>query len=405
MKSIPEFALSLGTETIWHGNHNENDKRLTLKAGNLSMVYENGNIRYISSGKGEMIRMIYSAVRDKNWLTIKPEISEEKLDLHADSFRIEYDCKYFSGEINFLAHYIIVGKVDNSLVFKLEGEAKNSFEKNRIGFCVLHPAECYSDKNCHITHTNSKVETSTFPGYVSPNQPFTDIRSMKWKLFDHDCTLSFIGDIFETEDQRNWTDASYKTYCTPLSSPFPVRIKKGEKIFQQIEFKVEGEFEEEKGNNEEIKITINPEEPFEIPFIGIGRSTRREPLTEAETQILKELRFDHYRIDLCLFSDDWRYKADLSAIEASKLDYPLEIALFFDDDFTNQANEFVDWIFAKHPDIVRIFLFHKSHPSTPDILTDIIAPLLEKNLPGVKIGCGTNANFAQLNRYRTRSVK
>ena len=29
------------------------------------------------------------------------------------------------------------------------------------------------------------------------------------------------GDVFEMEDQRNWTDASFKTYCTPLRQPFP----------------------------------------------------------------------------------------------------------------------------------------------------------------------------------------
>lgn len=29
----------------------------------------------------------------------------------------------------------------------------------------------------------------------------------------------FEGDVFEMEDQRNWTDASYKTYCTPWGCP------------------------------------------------------------------------------------------------------------------------------------------------------------------------------------------
>ena len=28
--------------------------------------------------------------------------------------------------------------------------------------------------------------------------------------------IRFEGDLFEMEDQRNWTDASYKTYSTPL---------------------------------------------------------------------------------------------------------------------------------------------------------------------------------------------
>ena len=38
------------------------------------------------------------------------------------------------------------------------------------------------------------------------------------------------GDVFETEDQRNWTDASFKTYCPPLRLPFPRPFEDGEEI-------------------------------------------------------------------------------------------------------------------------------------------------------------------------------
>jgi hypothetical protein len=46
--------------------------------------------------------------------------------------------------------------------------------------------------------------------------------------------LSFIGDVFETEDQRNWTDASFKTYSTPLSRPFPVSVAAGTVVRQSV---------------------------------------------------------------------------------------------------------------------------------------------------------------------------
>jgi len=88
MKSLLEFAESLSPEIKWHGNHNENARNSILNAGHLSMVYENGNLRYISIGNCEVIRMIYSAVRDKEWLTINPAITGEKIEIHPDSFRI-----------------------------------------------------------------------------------------------------------------------------------------------------------------------------------------------------------------------------------------------------------------------------------------------------------------------------
>jgi len=40
-------------------------------------------------------------------------------------------------------------------------------------------------------------------------------------------TISFEGDVFETEDQRNWTDASFKTYCPPLRLPYPRPFEAG----------------------------------------------------------------------------------------------------------------------------------------------------------------------------------
>ena len=38
------------------------------------------------------------------------------------------------------------------------------------------------------------------------------------------------GDAFEMEDQRNWMDASYKTYVRPLALPWPYTIAQGEKL-------------------------------------------------------------------------------------------------------------------------------------------------------------------------------
>ena len=46
--------------------------------------------------------------------------------------------------------------------------------------------------------------------------------------------LRFGGELFEMEDQRNWTDASYKTYCTPLHLPYPVELAAGERVIQSV---------------------------------------------------------------------------------------------------------------------------------------------------------------------------
>ena len=42
------------------------------------------------------------------------------------------------------------------------------------------------------------------------------------------------------EDQRNWTDASFKTYSIPLELPFPVALSPGERFTQAVELVVAG---------------------------------------------------------------------------------------------------------------------------------------------------------------------
>lgn len=374
-----------------------------LHAGKLSMLYEKGNLRYISSGRNEIIRMIYSAVRDKEWNTLQPEIFDEKLDIGNTSFRISYKCRYSSPEIDFEAFFEISGNDDNSIILRFEGKALKSFKKNRIGFCVLHPVEFTAGTKCRITHTDNSTENSEFPFFISPDQPFTDIKAMNWDTGGLNCSLTFHGDIFETEDQRNWTDASYKTYCTPLERPFPVTLQEGEIISQHIEFQATGSFADAYRKEKRIKLTFCPDNVLEMPLIGIGRSTRPKPLTDNEILILKKLEFDHYRIDIYLFEDDWRSKATEAITESVSLGYAVELALFFDNDPIKQCNELIELLLLRPVKISCILLFDKKVQVTPDHITKTLSPSLRKAFPDIKIAIGTNANFTQLNRNRPES--
>ena len=74
------------------------------------MYFSKGALRYISTGSNELIRMIYAAVRDRDWLTIAPVIRDQKIEKNENSFRISFSCLYQSGEINFSADYVIEGR-------------------------------------------------------------------------------------------------------------------------------------------------------------------------------------------------------------------------------------------------------------------------------------------------------
>jgi len=48
------------------------------------------------------------------------------------------------------------------------------------------------------------------------------------------------GDAWETEDHRNWTDASFKTYCRPLELPWPYTIAGGTEVRHTVTLSFEG---------------------------------------------------------------------------------------------------------------------------------------------------------------------
>ena len=396
-----DYYSSLPSEIKYHGGHKENDNPELLRAGELSMLLENGSVRYISAGKTEILRMIYFALRGRNWVTINPEIHDLVSEVKNDSFKVRYTAYFKSGEIDFIADFVIEGNPDNSITFSTDGIALSDFMKNRIGFCILHPVQENTGKPCKIIHTDGSLEETFFPKEISPHQPFFDIKSFIWTVAGRRCRIDFFGDIFETEDQRNWTDNSFKTYSTPLSIPYPAPVTKGERFSQKIILGTEEIKSGESLKTEPVRISLFPGENFKIPPVGVSSSSRRIKLSRSEKSTLKKIGFDHYRVDLHLFENSWRGVADNAIIESDGLGCSLEFALFFDDDYIDQAKEFLDWSVSKQPKTACLLLFHRSHPSTPNELAKNVIPLLRKFFHDVRIGTGTNANFIQLNRNMT----
>ncbi|MBW6500196.1 MAG: hypothetical protein K0B05_02280, partial [Bacteroidales bacterium] len=336
MNDQAALLSSKDSNYLLHGNHCENDLNIEVFAGDLSMIYENGAIRYVKAGGNELIRMIYAAVRDSDWLTINPVISDETVETSTDAFFIKYRAHYNSRGIDFVADVRLEGRSDCTLICTFEGEAMTAFQKNRIGLCILHPVEGCAGNNCIIEHGGGLREQSFFPEEISPHQIFLDIKSMQWFTHGVNCRIEFEGDIFETEDQRNWTDASYKTYSTPLSEPYPVTIEKGARIRQKIVFSTGRSPGTKESRDDKVVIRLFPEITRKLPSIGTCRSYRQRTLTENEIRILRALHFDHYRADLHLFSDGWVEIAEQACSESFEIGTDLVLALFFGDNMEEE---------------------------------------------------------------------
>jgi D-apionolactonase len=116
---------------------------MIIKTKNLICLYQNGNLRYIKNGNTEIVRMVYSAVRDSLWLTAIMTIFDEKIEQYEHGFNIKYKAQYALNEIDYQAFIRIEGKPNDTISFHFEGEAQSDFLRNRIGLCVHHPIrEC-----------------------------------------------------------------------------------------------------------------------------------------------------------------------------------------------------------------------------------------------------------------------
>ena len=213
-----------------------------LRAGPLTCELEAGNLRYIRVGGKEALRALSFIVRDKDWGTYNPEISNLKVGQGPDGFQVSYDarCKDDVQELTYRA--TIRGRRDGSLAFEATGTAVTDFLTNRTGFVVLHPIEGVAGEPVEVLHVDGSSDRSTFPALIDPVCPHQNIRALTHEVLPGvkvTCTME--GDAFEMEDHRNWGDASYKTYVRPLAKPWPYMIKAGETTEQSVRLSLEGQ--------------------------------------------------------------------------------------------------------------------------------------------------------------------
>jgi len=343
--------------------------------------------------------MIYFALRDENWTTYKPIVENEIIDLQPDQFNITYDC--FHEEDNQRIYQwkaSIHGLPNGTIEFEINGLALKEILRNRAGFCILHPVEGLAGQPCTIHHPDSTAEQLNFPFHIEPRDPFKLIQSMQWNMDGHAYNLDFEGDLFETEDQRNWSDASYKTFCTPLSIPFPVLLKPGDTVFQKVIFKPVQTLPFLSPKKDKIILQLT-DQKISSPRIGTKASESLEKPMDQVISSLQALQLDHYRVDIYLKNPEWKQKASNENQKAIALDVPLYLVLHLNELFNEQLIEFIDWSKEQTLQPSDILLLSEGKPITSvDIIRNLSS--LRSVFPNSRIGAGTDFGFTEVNRNR-----
>lgn len=365
------------------------------------MNFDKGDLRYITFRKREVVRRVYAAVRDRNWGTILGTLANLKIDSGRDFFNVSYDSEHLQGDISFVWHAEISGDSSGTIRFTFDGEARSTFLKNRIGLCVLHPMEFAGSPVKLMRADGTKLEAQ-FPKLVAQEQPIKNVHDLR--VLSHaiapDAWLEFQfeGDLFETEDQRNWIDASFKTYSTPQRLPIPVEIQRGTRIQQSVTIKLGGRVETEPVEvieHEPITLTIDLARERPLPKIGFGCSSLGKPYNAKTIERLKALKPAHLRADL------WMGELNWPAVfrEARDLGVPLEIVLRLSQEQTPAGvREALPGLLKDFGVTVSKWIIY----SRGEKSTTAEALFSARNTLGdaIPIGVGTDADFYQLNQQR-----
>ena len=336
----------IATRVLYYGRDEALPERVPLAAGPLTLVYEEGDLRSVKWGGREVLRRVYVAIRDRNWGTVAPVLTNVEMQLQRDHFSITFDVANKEGEVDFAWRGTISGSSEGVLVYEMDGIARSTFLRSRIGFCVLHPADC-AGARCRIEHVVGEhcaipAEEGALPLLIQPFQPLTPFEELAALAHEVQpgvwANVRFEGDIFEMEDQRNWTDASYKTFCTPLRLPYPVEIAEGTRVTQRVTLQVV---------DERPKAGAAPAPPATgrvtftvadgpasavLPKLGLVAAGAADPagppLSERAVARLRALQLDHLRIDLRPAAGDLPDRLRAGAAEAQALGVPAHVAIY-----------------------------------------------------------------------------
>lgn len=378
-----------------------------LWAGTLSAEFTAGEMRHVRVAGVEVVRRIVVAVRDEAWNTLLPALSDIRIRHDADAFEIAMTSRHEAGGLCFAWEGLIRGAADGSCSFSMDGTAITSFPYRRIGICVLLPPEEVAGRRYTASQAGSRF-SAQMPSLVAPPGPSAGVDVPLVSAFDrlsiagHQVTtdLRFTGDQFEIEDQRNWTDDSFKAYSRfPPVSEAPERMAAGTRLRQSVSVStaVLGHRRSPKPR-QAAQLTIGDAMTARMPDVGLAHAYQSPPPAGKVAGLLARMAPAHMRVDVRLRSEDWPGRLEHAKRRALAFGWPLEIAVFLPE----AAPSDFDLLAAAltKTSVRRVLVYRAGAESTPGADVAVIRQVLNGLPSQTPFAGGTDLYFAQLNRTR-----
>jgi hypothetical protein len=357
-------------------------------AGAWSLKLRDDELAEISYNGQLILRSVRALIRDQDWNT--PSIIVDEVNQTENQLAVKISSSGFGAMFTGTVKFSVVAdvaEIEMSLI------SNSDYLANRIGLNLLHPPALAGTK-LNVLHSNRETEQSVFPVKISPNQPVMDIAGLGWRQGDLKVNLSLSGDVFEMEDQRNWTDASYKTYSRPLSLPFPYPVASGETISQKLLMVViqDAEAEQPKPSSN-TRVVLTQQGSF--PSIQLGAATNPVTTTEAASQ--SSVLAVPILVEVDLRAQNW--KAALAAAAKNEAGIDLRIicpAAFQEKNFA----ELLDQIQSLK--VLRLAVFDaEQHIWLEQISKQLVSAMQSRGMSAGHLA-GARSHFTELNRNFTK---
>ncbi|MEW9267122.1 hypothetical protein AB1207_20415 [Kineococcus endophyticus] len=195
-------------------------------------VRRGGSLSHLTHDGVPVLRAVRGVVRDRDWRTAPATVTSTSATSGALLLAGTFDDD--GGEDVVHGDWTLDARDDDGrLAVEFRATARTAFRRNRCGLVVLHRPDD-AGRPLTVRHPDGTTTSTGFPVEIAPHQPARDVAGLAWSRPGVDVDLEFSGDVFEVEDQRNWTDASFKTYSTPLERPFPVPVAAGATVVHRV---------------------------------------------------------------------------------------------------------------------------------------------------------------------------
>jgi len=388
-----------------------------LDAGALSATYDRGALRWVRWHGREILRGLSFLVRTPGWGTPDAEISDLAIAESADRFSVGYSARYRYGASVVSARIRFTGTADGTLNATASILPETDFETNRTGFVVLHPLDGVVGRELGVEHASGGTEAFVMPEAISPGQPLFDIRAITHSPEPGlSVTVRFEGDVFEMEDHRNWSDASFKTYSRPIGLPYPYRLEAGTPTQQSVTVRVRDTVERARSAGagdrapKATLVTIGDATDVRLPRIGIGLPAGLAGAALAVAPQLARLEGAHWllRYDPAAGDKPGDILVVGELVRRTRLPVAFELLLTAESDPRPEIAEATRWLTEAGIAPLSVAAFPKvdetsfqpgeERPPAPGEAA--IYEAIRESFPGIPAGSGSPAFFTELNRKR-----